>query len=230
MRKIFSNMTLIFLLFTYLSGNAQISPPDFVRIKEEIIDVNSRFYYPPLYQRYLNNDTTLTVDEYMFIYYGHIFHYNYNPFYVSPYADSMDAYLKKENLSRNDFQMIVKYGKKVLNENPFSIKHMNYLGYAYTNIGNSKMAKLMAFKSNMLVTTIFRTGDGLSEETAWWIVFVSHEYDILKTLRFEFAGVHQLTKNKCHYLSIKPNDGGLKGVFYNVSKIIEFEEEKKKGK
>jgi hypothetical protein len=81
-----------------------------------------------------------------------------------------------------------------------------------------------------VIETILSTGDGKTEETAWHVVSVEHEYDILKMLGFRFGGEQTLTNKGCDYLKVEQNKHDIKGFYFDVNKILEAEEKVFKNK
>lgn len=73
------NMTLrpllyiVLLMMSLRAGAQAFIPPDYKAIEAAVKDKNSAYYYPPLYQRFIANDTTLTADEYKYVYFGNFF-------------------------------------------------------------------------------------------------------------------------------------------------------------
>ncbi|MBQ2395013.1 MAG: DUF4919 domain-containing protein, partial [Alistipes sp.] len=53
--------------------------PDNDRIKAEIENPQSQYFYPNLMARYELGDTTLTLDEFHYLYYGFAYSPKYNP-------------------------------------------------------------------------------------------------------------------------------------------------------
>ena len=65
------------LIFFYTLGFAQkaakfeVKKVDFDKIKEEITNPNSKYFYPKLMKSYLSNDTVLDFEGYRYLYYGY---------------------------------------------------------------------------------------------------------------------------------------------------------------
>lgn len=54
--------------------------PDLDRIKKEVYDRNSPYYYPRLMAEFQRNDTTMKLDKYRHLYLGYMFQEDYNPY------------------------------------------------------------------------------------------------------------------------------------------------------
>ena len=66
-------IALMFLALNLYPQEHKMVTPDFVKIEAEIKNENSNFYYPKLFERYLKGDTTLTVEDYHYLYFGYSF-------------------------------------------------------------------------------------------------------------------------------------------------------------
>jgi len=203
----------------------KIQKPNYKEIKKSIQDKDSKFYYPLLMERYIRMDTTLTLEEYKHLYYGYFFNDSYSVYGVSNYVDSVNVILKKDSLLTDDYQQIIRYEKQVLEKYPFNLRDLNYLSNCYYRLGDTLMTRLQDYKLFMLARTITSTGDGMSEETAWHVLSVSHEYSLLEYMGFHFGGSQKLTTGGCDYLSVQENDYQIDGFYFDVNKILEKEGE-----
>lgn len=68
---------ILYIIFcTLLFGNTgsaqeiEMDIPNLKKIESSIRDFNSEMYYPRLMRRYINNDTTLTLNEFRHLYLG----------------------------------------------------------------------------------------------------------------------------------------------------------------
>lgn len=195
--------------------------PDYQEIEKLTKDKGSAFYYDRLYSRYVGDDTTLTLRDYRMLYYGYFFQPGYAPFYHTAASDSIKLILGAQNEpGAMQWKEVLRLGQENLSQNPFDLKGLNIVWIAYKRTGDSLMARVYFDKLRKLVQTILATGDGLSEETAFHVVNVSHEYDILSILGYEFGGNQQLTDSKCDYLSLKTNSDNLSGLYFDVKQIF----------
>ncbi len=195
--------------------------PDYQEIENLTKDKGSAFYYDRLYNRYVADDTTLTLRDYRMLYYGYFFQPGYAPFYHTAASDSIKLMLgAQDEPDAAQWKEVLRLGQVNLSQNPFDLKGLNIVWIAYKRTGDSLMARVYFDKLRKLVQTILATGDGLTEETAFHVVNVSHEYDILSILGYEFGGNQQLTDSKCDYLSLKTNSDNLPGLYFDVKQIF----------
>lgn len=217
----------VFVLnFLNVSGqNTEFKAPDYNGIKSIMNDIESEYYYPKLMERYVNSDTTLSFQDFRVLYYGFLFTDAYSPYGQSDYLDSINFIANKDTLLEDDYRSIIKYERLVLKEYPFNLRDLNALAYSYFQIGDTLSMLFTDFKINMIINTILYTGDGKKEKTAWHVISVSHEYDILGLLGFQFGGSQSLTNKGCDYLEVQENEYDIKGFYFDVNKILDKEAE-----
>jgi len=217
-------MLIIWMMAVVANTEAQYrehSVPDYHEIEKLTLDKSSAFFYEGLYKRYVANDTTLTLRDYRMLYYGYFFQPGYTPFANTAESDSIKMLLgTKEDLAEGDWSEIIRLGTTNVNKNPFDLKGLNIVWVAYRQTGDSIMALVYFDKLKKIVQTILSTGDGLSEETAFHVVNVSHEYDILNILGYEFGGNQKLTEGKRDFLSLKSNPDNIEGLYFDVNQIF----------
>ena len=73
-----------------------------------------------------------------------------------------------------DFKKIITYGTAVLKENPFDLRTLNIMAYAYEKQNNLVAAKNSAIQISIIIDAIFSTGDGTSKENAFYVINVPH--------------------------------------------------------
>ena len=78
--KLIITISLLLLLQTGFAQLNNFTRPDFKTIEAAIKDKNSPLFYSKLMERYKNNDTTLTNEEYRYLYYGYSFQTEYSPY------------------------------------------------------------------------------------------------------------------------------------------------------
>jgi len=227
MRKKFLYPLFLFA-FLALGANANaenFKKPDYKKIKKEIQNPKSEYYYPVLYDRYVKSDTTLTILDYRALYYGFIFDAKYSPYGRSDYADSLNLIYDKDSLTIMDYQEIVRFENKVLEDYPFNLRDVYGLANAYYQLGDTAAMELAGFRLNMLAETILSTGNGKTEKTAWHVIAVGHEYDILSYYGFLFGGQQSLTTGGCDYLELAPNEYEIEGFYFDVNVLLNKQKE-----
>lgn len=223
-------VTLILVIVTFALSAQQLDSIalDFRQIKSEIRKKDSDSYYPKLLNRYLSHDTTLTTNQLKNLYYGYIYQEDYDPYRSRDYhiADIQELY-EKDTHTYEECNTIIEYAERVLADFPFDFRQMKLISYAYQTQGNAEAANLWDVKLQHLFNMILATGDGLSPNTAWYVIEPKHEFDI----------IYRIGKHPTNYLFVEPfydyiyieeADDNCEGYYFNVEKIItEFHKKSK---
>ena len=197
--------------------------PDFATIGKNIKDKNSPFYYPVQFKKYMEDDTTLTVEEYRYLYYGFSFQPEYDPYGKSAVLDKLRTALDKKDMTPPEIDQVITMEKTVLKEFPFNLRNLNMLVNMYDK-KNGKVNAEKAFKKLLGVArAIMSTGTGLADSAAMYVISVEHEYDMLGLLEYEFGGSQHLVSYKgsqMDYLTVADNKYLTKGMYFNVDRLF----------
>ena len=168
-------------LASWAMGARPTTHPDFKAIREETHNPDSKFYYPRLLAAYFSNDTTMTDDDYHYLYYGSMFQEDYNPYRINPFEAELKAteplYSRHGTLTRSEKRQIQQLAEKSLANNPFNLKQLSHLIYAYEQSDKTNLAKIWQHKLNRLLLTIAASGTGADKEHAIVVVDPSNELD-----------------------------------------------------
>ncbi|NTW23426.1 MAG: DUF4919 domain-containing protein [Lentimicrobium sp.] len=208
------------LILSTLSAFAQkptFSQPNYKKINKAINKESSSTFYPKLMKRFLANDTTLSPAEYHLLYFGYSLQPQYSPNADLASADSLMALIHKEQLAPAQYDLVIKYANSTLENRPFDMRYLDPLIYVYRMQGNNTLADKLEFKLGRIIETLFSTGDGLTKETAFHVISVEHEYDLLRALGFGNAGGQSLTIGQYDFLKVEANDYGIEGMYFNIS-------------
>lgn len=193
-RRIRVALSALLLLTVALSAFSRTTAhPDFKAIKAETLNPESRYYYPRLLSSFLNPaDTTLTDDEYHYLYYGTMFQDDYNPYRPNPYSSELSSteplYVKaSETLTRSEKEQIRKTADLILSDNPFNLRQLSYKVYALDKLQKNNLAKIWRHKLTRLISVILNSGTGTDKDHAIVIVYPSNEIELFNI----FGGVVQ---------------------------------------
>ena len=220
------NLLFVFLfLLSAPFAHAQrlpIEPPNYAYIKSEIKNPNSPYYYPTLFKRYLANDTTLNIEQYRALYYGFTYQKEYQSYGNPPQDDILARYANKDHLTIADCDTILLYAGQLVAKFPFDIHWINRMAYAYHVKGDNADANLLSFKAKMILQTIFSTGNGRTLPTAWHVIEVGDEYEIIYML-----GLYPLHSTlvglQCDHVTVSENPSGVRGFYFNVKRLLDME-------
>ena len=215
-------LILILFVFSNIDGNSQLLPyqkPNYDLIKKEIQDSTSIFNYAKLMKRVIAFDTTLNNEEYKHLYYGYIFQSEYKPYWNSPDEEKLLKYYNSENISETDYDEIIKLATHSINEFPFDLRQMNFMGYIYHLKGDDEMAKKVSYRFQNTLRAIMSTGDGKTCETGFHVISVSHEYVLLNMFQFQIKS--QALVGDCDYLELEKDDRNISGIYFNIKKLLD---------
>ena len=163
-------------------------------IKARIEDPASEQYYPNLRLRYEQADSTLTAEDYHYLYYGYAYQPQYRPLETNPALDRFYETLARLNVDApadTDLLAVIEAGTEALEADPFSPQVLNFLSFAHAQRGDTAQAAAYRDKMNLVLATIESSGDGLTEETPWHILMYAQEHSGARELDHQpHGGVH----------------------------------------
>lgn len=207
------------------SKKINIEKPDLAKIKTEIMNPKSRYYYPELMKQFLKADTSMTVNDYRYLYLGAMFQEDYNPYRKSDYRERIQELYYRNNHTRPELDSIIAYAELSLADDPFDLEQMTYLIYALRGRGKNFTANIWQYRLNHILLAILSTGTGLDPENAWYVINPRHEYNIIN---FQNRTVESQEFREPYYEYIKlapPTDGSAsrspEGYFFNIHTLLE---------
>jgi hypothetical protein len=195
--------------------------PDFKEIQKTVTDKQSPFFYEKLFKRYESGDTTLTTTEYWYLYYGYSFQSNYMPYQTIEGMEDFNKITKKEQLDEKDFRKIISIAEKEMKKLPFELDLLWYEYVAWQGLKDTARAKVSRHQFMGLVDAIIASGNGMSCETGFSVLYVAHEYVMLNVMGFQFSGKQSLTDGLCDKLQVAGNEFGIDELFFDVNRIFE---------
>ena len=223
MRNLFTIIVLSLLLPLFATSQEEFEAPNYDNIKQMAEDPQSDKFYPKLMLKYQNNDTSISGTEMQVLYYGVFFHDKkyLNLFATDVYRDSINAIYKHDSITYNDKINLIKYYQLTHATSPFNLKTINTLYNLYTDL-NDPAAVYYDYKMKMIAYTIYSTGDGKTTKSGFHVNSIDDEYTMLSLLGFNFGGTQSLIE-RCDYLKVADNKSNVKGIYFDVSKILEAE-------
>lgn len=214
--------TVLLLLATLsvtLSAFAQA--PDYQAIKDSITTTGSRYYYPFLMERYRLADTTLTALDYHYLYYGYPEQELYRPLLDNSYTDSLSmAFGTRATPSMQTYGRIIFLCKGILHQEPFNLRDMNALAFAYSQVGDTVQAQKVMRQIEMVIKTIKDSGNGLTDQTPWYITYYKHAEDIMNLMGVSFRRPIIMTRTVEFFPIEKMADNKkIKGYYFDFAPI-----------
>ena len=219
-RKTLMALFCVFILI-YTHGQ-KISNIDFDFINTKIKDSTSTFFYPLLINRFVKVDTTLTEKEYELIYYGNTYSEKYKPYSTSEAEKKFFELYRQEK-----YKEAIPFGKEVLKENPINLKISFRMLVCFNVLGDKITAKHYANRYFPLLNCIYNSGDGKSIQTAFVVLKVDDEYEILDDLGLSSKGqalvgdTDVLTIDKKNQ-KVKKGEKKISSLYFNVTKPLDY--------
>lgn len=208
------------------NANIAANAPDYKRIKKEINSKNSEFYYPELLRRFEAVDTTMTIEHLRYIYYGAATLPDYSPYGTSSFKSELEKAMNITEPTQSDWENALSIVNKQLAKDPASLTSRFYkLNISVKVFGEGSKESIDAYNQlTMLFYAILSTGDGQSEETAFYITSVSDEYTFMNMIGFRTkaqALVHSDNGQSYDVMDIVDEDGSESKLYFNITVLME---------
>lgn len=207
--------------FLFLVGFASISwaqiewsAPDYQSIKKEITDKNSPYFYPNLLDKLKNKSGDLTSEDFKHLYYGHRYQANYNPYGTSDLEKEIEEKMETD-FNPDGFRDILNLIEKSLKENPINLKLYLYSSFFHNSLGNKEKSDELAEIYFGFLVILLTSGDGHSCETAFHVLSVHDEYELLETLELKSKG--QALMGNCDLIQLVDNTDGIEELYFDIS-------------
>ena len=195
--------------------------PDMEAIRHDVNDPASKYYYPKLFAKFQASDTSMTLDQFRHLYLGYIFQEDYNPYRRSPYSSKVEELYFRDKHTHAECDTIIKYAELSLKDDPFDLRQMSFLIYAYREKKKNNLANIWQYKLNHILEAIVSTGTGLDRENAWVVNNPQHEYNLLNFQDYVVEGQEDVPPYY-DYITVKDTDGkSPKGFYFNVLYLLQ---------
>lgn len=215
--------TYFFLLFIFISVTQsligqKISNVDFDEIKLKTEDSLSNTYYPKLLQRFQEFDSLLTGKDYQLIYYGSVFQSYYKPYGSSPSEREFNELYKQRK-----YKDAIQHGEEALKENPVNISLIYKMAVCHERIVEYQLSSKYAKQYYALLDVIYKSGDGKSKNTAYVVIKIADEYEIVSDLKLKvksqslIGGNTDLLRIDSKGQKKQKGQKKIKALYFNVS-------------
>ncbi len=204
-------------------------------ILAKTLSSDSPYFYRPLMERYMKGDTSLTDEEYHYLYYGYAYEPEYDAHRELPGQSVMAGIFgRTTTLAREDAPALIEAGKQNMAVDPFSPGNINMMTLAYELAGDSLNVAVSADRFRKIVRAITSSGTGLKEKSPWHILRFSHANDIIAARGLKITNRGEVRTRDVYYIQVDPNPARVKGYFFDFSRVywkpFEGEKVKKKSK
>lgn len=232
MRKILYIIVLFIVAYFTMMANpapdnkkgVEVIKPDLEKIKDEVTNPKSKYYYPVLMKRYERNETIMNVEDYRYLYLGMMFQEDYDPYRKSIYHDRIQDLYYRESHSRRELDTIIAYAELSLASDPFDLEQMTYLIYALRGRGKNNTANIWQYRLNHILQAIISTGTGMDTANAWYVINPRHEYNIINFQGRTVEG-QEFVEPYYEYIKVASNpEASTKlpdGYYFNIHQLLE---------
>ena len=213
----------LIFLFSCLVAGAKV--PDNEDILNKIVDTQSPYYYSKLLLRYHVGDSTLTKEDYHYLYYGYAYQEGYKPLATNPDLDrvyDIAAGIDPQDPDPIQLAELVSAGKKALKQDPFSPKLLNLMAFAYGALGNEAEERAYFNRMNGVLDAIWESGDGLNQHSPRHILMFDHALDLMsaRSLPYAKSRIVSRTVEFVPFTSPTVLEGKKrKGLYFNFERI-----------
>lgn len=197
--------------------------PDNDLILANTMDSSSPYYYPSLMERYKAGDTTLTEEDYRYLYYGFAFTPDYHPLASIPSESMTLMALERADAMPNEENMrdVIRCATETMASDPFSPSNLNFLTYAYGALGDTINERINYDRLNKVLAAIRSSGTGLTEKSPMHVIRLSHAADVLGTLGLSVTK-RLVVSRTTEYISVANEEGRRlsKGYYFDYSRIF----------
>ena len=210
------------ILFAVHAQEEFFEAPDLKMIERNVKQPGSSYHCPRLMEKYQAADKDLTLEESRHLYFGYVYQPGYVPTDTSSYNSLLAEVIAKQSFNQSDYNRILEYADALLQEDPFNLRALNAKLLVYAQLNNTEEYKKVARQRKAVQDAIISTGDGMSDKTAFHVIKVAHEYDMLPFLGYTFGGEDKLVRGgKVNYLSLGDNRFGVERVYFNISPVVD---------
>lgn len=198
----------------------ELMVPDNDKIFADIIDSNSRFYYPSLFLRFQQGDTELTLEDYHYLYYGYAYSANYKPLEDIPEEANILMIMEKYRGTPDYNAMfdIIYNALVVMEHDPFSPNNLNFLTFAYGAIGDTINERINHDRMTKVLRVIEASGTGLSQESPMHILRFAHASDWVSSKGLQIANRRVMTR-AMEFITLSKREGDIWGYYFDFSRV-----------
>ncbi len=218
-------MNRLLLTFLLMPMLAVAKVPDEEDILGRTMNTGSPYYYTSLRLRYDMGDSTLTDEDYHYLYYGYAYQEAYKPLEANPYVDRvlmLAAALNPDMPERETLEEIVSVGRDALKKDPFSPKLLNLMAFAYGALGDKEQERAYSDRMNGVMRAILASGDGLSQSSPRHILLFDHALDVLAAEGFS-CGKSRIVSRSVEFVPLAVpyvvEGKKRKGFYFDFSRV-----------
>lgn len=203
-----------------------VNAPDYKQIKKAIESKDSELYYPELLRRFEAADTTLTVEQNYYFYYGTATRPEYDSYKSDSFVYALlKESLKGDTLTEENWQQAAEIVDNYLKDDPTNLRFHMYKQNVYSNLYGEESEEMYNayIQVVMLYSAIVSTGDGKTPETAFHVICISDEYALMSMAGLFPKSQALIEKHGRSYdtMDLEENEYGLETLYFDIT--VSFE-------
>lgn len=194
---------------------------DLEKVRAEVNNPKSEFFYDSLMAAFERVDTTMTLEDYRYLYFGTMYREDYNPYRRNAYADIINPLTHKTSHTRAERDTLMKYTQLALLDTPFDLAQINFLIYALRSKEKYNEADIWQYRLNHLLQAIVSTGTGADTTSGWYVIYPRDEATIVnigknvQSLRPTFVEPYY----DC--IEVTDDQGKTQDFYFNICPVLE---------
>lgn len=190
---------LFFFLLISVFGFSQKSKIDLDKIKKEITDKESDYFYEKMVFKFQALPKSIDSLEAQYLYYGRLF--------LDKTISTNDDDFKKilKDFNKQKYEETVAKTKNLLSKDPTNLDLLMIMLQCYDKQKDIKNFSYYYGQFQLLTRAILDSGDGRNEESAYLVNSVGDEYILLNVIRFPMEAKR----------SSQPTEGGMFDIWEN---------------
>lgn len=185
------------LLLFQLQAFAQV---DLAAISKEVANSSSAAYYPTLLKRFQTSDSTLTEQDFVYLYYGFISQPAYQPRVI----DTLEVEVKERNKA-TDYMGAYELADSVLKFYPVSIGLYLEKSFACYHLRRADEEQYNRKRYLVLVRTVLKNGNGTTADKAYTVLSYNDMYEVTDFLGLNIMKEEKVEANGQHYFLLTPS-------------------------
>jgi len=168
----------------------------------------------------MNGDPTLTEEDYHHLYYGFVYQDDYRPLDSPPTArNELFSILEKGPLlGTEELMLIINLGHEVMKREPFNLSNINFLTFAFGELGDTLNERLNYNRFNRIIETIKWSGTGLAEDSPWHVINFDNANDIMTVMELDVDRSMIISRTEV-YMALRVPRDGIRGYYFDYSRI-----------
>jgi hypothetical protein len=193
--------------------------PDEEDILAKTMSTDSPYYYPAMMIRYLAGDTTLTDEDYYYLYYGYAYDGHYDAHATLPGENRiLEIFASSPMPSKAQAQVMLEGAEENMKVDPFNPGNINMMTFAYSILGDTINEIVSADRFSKIIKAIESSGTGRKESSPWHVLRFTHANDVVAAKGYAIEN-RQVRTATVEYIKLAKNPDNVKGLFFDFGRV-----------